>query len=203
MTLLSDDELARNMLREAVNSISEQRGNEGLSRELIEETVAENEKHQIWWTEFRVCCVEKEDWLRQNRWRHDADKRKEDKRKERNEWIHYVRSQESALREGTAHPRLLHDLSGVYFGRFLNLKGDTPVERLHHFLGQDEGLVEAVLEGFRRSMDRKDVPAVGEIIRAGCSESNTTRCVDPITCGAFGKFPVFTGIHIAVERQSN
>ena len=165
MTLLSDDELARNMLQEAVNSIREQRGNEGLSLELIEETVAGNEKYQTWWTEFRVCCVEKEDWLRQNRWRHDADKRKEDKRKERNEWVHYVRSQESALREGTALPRLLHDLSGVYFGRFLNLKGDTPVERLHHFLGQDEGLVEAVLEGFRRSMDRKDVPAVGEIIR--------------------------------------
>ena len=176
MTLLSDDELARNMLREAVNSISEQRGNKGLSQELIEETVSGNEKHQTWWTEFRVCCVEKEDWLRQNRWRHDADKRKEDKRKERNEWIHYVRSQESALREGTAHPRLLHDLSGVYFGRFLNLKGDTPVERLHHFLGQDEGLVEAVLEGFRRSMDRKDVPAVGEIIQLDVQSQHHPLC---------------------------
>ena len=176
MTLLSDDELARNMLQEAVNSIREQRGNEGLSLELIEETVAGNEKYQTWWTEFRVCCVEKEDWLRQNRWRHDADKRKEDKRKERNEWVHYVRSQESALREGTALPRLLHDLSGVYFGRFLNLKGDTPVERLHHFLGQDEGLVEAVLEGFRRSMDRKDVPAVGEIIQLDVQSQHHPLC---------------------------
>ena len=161
MPSLSDDELARNMLREAVNSIRDQRGNEGLSLELIEETVAGNEKHKIWLTELLVCSVEDEDWeLQQIHWRQDADEQKK-----RKEWIRCVRHQESVLREGTAPPHLLHDLSGVYFAHFTDLEGDTPVERLRHFLGQDEGLVESVLEGFRRSIDRNDVPAVREIIR--------------------------------------
>ena len=164
MTSLHDDDLARNMLREAINS--------GLSLELIEKTVAGNRKQKAWLNEFLVCPVNEHDWCRW-RWRHDADRRKKDKRKEkkerkeRNEWIHYVRSHESALRAGTARPRLLHELSGVYFGHFLDLEGDTPVERLRHFLGQDENLVDSVLEGFRRSIDREDVPSVREIIRLG------------------------------------
>ncbi len=90
---------------------------------------------------------------------------REDKRKERNEWIRHVSSHESALRAGTAPPRLLHELSGVYFGRFLDLEGGTPVDRLCHFLGQEDGLVESVLEGFRHSLDRKDAPSAQEIIR--------------------------------------
>ena len=161
MPSLSDDDVSRNMLREAVNSIREQRGNEGLSLELIEETVAGNEKYKTWLTELLVCSVEDENWeLRQIHWRHDADEQKK-----RKEWIRCVRHQESVLREGTAPPHLLHDLSGVYFAHFTDLEGDTPVERLRHFLGQDEGLVKSVLEGFRRSIDRNDVPMVREIIR--------------------------------------
>ncbi len=162
MSALSDDDLARNMLRVAVNSITDQRSHEGLSLELIEKTVAGNRKQKAWLNEFLVPPNE-HDWHRQERW----GREKEDERKERNEWVHYVRSHESALRAGTARPRLLHELSGVYFGHFLDLEGDTPVERLRHFLGQDENLVKAVLKGFGGSMGREDVPTIEEIIRLG------------------------------------
>ena len=168
MSALSDDDLARNMLRVAVNSIAEQRGNKGLSLELIEETVAKNDKYKIWWEKLRFCPVDEEDWkIERTAWEFQQDERRcvADKRKERNEWIRHVSSHESALRAGTAPPRLLHELSGVYFGRFLDLEGSTPVERLCHFLGQEDGLVESVLEGFRHSLDRKDAPSAQEIIR--------------------------------------
>ncbi len=176
MSSLPDDELARNMLLEAVDSIINECGNEGLSLERIEETVAGNEKHKTWLNEYLFRSLDEEHWRRQERKRHNTDRRNQEK----NEWVDHVISQESALQEGTAHPRLLHYLAAVYFNRFpdldrdtqvkqlrnfTDLDRDTQVKQLRNFLGGNEGLVESVLEGFRCSMDRNDVPAVDEIIQ--------------------------------------
>ena len=158
---LSDDVLAKYMLKEAVHAIATQQGDQGLSLELIEEFVGRDKKYQLWLEGFLVPPVDEQDWKRQQKNR----QYKAEDRRERDAWIRFVKSQEIALEDGTAPPRLLHDLAAVYYGRFIDLDGDTPVERLHHFLGHDEELVKTVLRSMRCSLDREDVPTAEEIIR--------------------------------------
>ncbi len=158
---LSEDTLAKYMLEEAVNAVKNQHGDQGLSLDLIEEVAGRNEKHQSWLEDLLVPPVDGRHWDRQQKER----KHKMDDRKERDEWIRYIKSHQASLEDGTAHPRPLHVLADVYYGRFIDLEGDTPVERLRHFLGHDEGLVKSVLRGMCRSLDRKDLPTVDEINR--------------------------------------
>lgn len=160
MPCLSDDVLAKYLLEEAVDAVADQRGDQGLSLELIEEVAGRNEKHKSWLEGLLVYPVDEKHWTRQLKSR----KHRADDRKERDKWIRYVKTHEASLADGIAHPRLLHDLSAVYYGRFIDLEGDTPVERLRHFLSHDEGLVKAVLGGMCRSLDREDLPTVDEII---------------------------------------
>ena len=158
---LPEDTLARYLLEEAVDAVNNQHGDQGLSLELIEEVAGRNEMHQSWLEDLLVCLVEERHWTRQQKER----KHKEDHRKVRDKWTRNIKSQEASLENDTADPYLLHNLAGIYYGRFFDLEGDTPVERLRHFLGHDEGLVNAALGGMCRSLDRKDVPTVDEIIR--------------------------------------
>ena len=158
---MSDDVLAKYMLKEAVDAIATQQIDEGLSLELIEEFAGRDKKHRSWLEGFLGPPVDEQYWKHQQK----KCKSNAENRKERDEWIRFVKSREVALEDGTAPPRLLHDLAAVYYGRFIDLDGNTPVERLHHFLDHDEELVKTVLRSMRCSLGREDVPTAEEIIR--------------------------------------
>ena len=91
---------------------------------------------------------------------------KEKERKE-NEWLAYVRSNETALRENRASFALLFLMAQKYFGRFYssnNYEGPKAIEKL---LQGDQSLVDAALQGLRSVLNREDVPYVKEILRLG------------------------------------
>ena len=76
-----------------------------------------------------------------------------------------VKQRAGELRENRAQPGFLHHLAKAYFGCFVDIQGDTPKERLKDYLGNEDGLINAVLEGFRRTINRNDLPTAEEIIR--------------------------------------
>ena len=82
----------------------------------------------------------------------------------RKEWRDRVKAHESALRENRAAPRLLHCLAAIYLGRFDDVQGAAGRERLRDLLGNDD-LVDTVIEAFRTSPMRADLPDVTEIFR--------------------------------------
>ena len=88
-------------------------------------------------------------------------------RTERPDWHDHVKPHEEELRGNTARPQLLHELAKVYFGGYLNVRGNAPRDRLHALLAGDEGLVDAVLSGFRKTIDRNDLPSDTKVIRLG------------------------------------
>ena len=95
-----------------------------------------------------------------------ARKRERDKdREQRKEgWHQHFREHLETIRTGSAHPQILHELAQVYLRKNLDIEGETPRERLADFLGGDEELIEAAYAGFRRSLDRNDLPSVAEIV---------------------------------------
>lgn len=109
---------------------------------------------------FVSCDID--DWRREDA----ASKREWDKgRKQRKEgWRSHFYGHFEAIRDGTAHPQILHELAQVYLRQHLDIEGETPRERLADFLGDDEELMAAAYSGFRRSLDRADLPSVTEIV---------------------------------------
>ena len=84
-------------------------------------------------------------------------------------WHDEVKPHEDELLRNMASPGLLHELAEVYFGKYLDVRGDSPKDRLNALLADDESLVEAVLSGFRRTIERDDLPSDTQIIRLGIS----------------------------------
>ena len=99
-------------------------------------------------------------------------------RTERPDWHDHVKPQEDELRGDMARPQLLHELAKVYFGGYLNVRGNSPRDRLNALLAGDEGLVDAVLSGFRKTIDRDDLPSDTKVIRLGIANRGRTisRC---------------------------
>ena len=90
-------------------------------------------------------------------------------RSERPNWHANVKPHQDDLRGNRAKPAILHELATAYFGGYLNVRGQSPRERLDALLDGDSGLVEAVLVGFRKTMERDDLPSVRQVIRLGNS----------------------------------
>ena len=88
-------------------------------------------------------------------------------RTEQPDWHNHVKPHEDELRGNTARPQLLHELAKVYFGGYLNVRGNSPRDRLNALLAGDQGLVDAVLSGFRKTIDRDDLPSDTRVIRLG------------------------------------
>ena len=81
------------------------------------------------------------------------------------EWLRFLKSNETALQEGTAPLALLHGLGQICLGRLVVTKGSTPRERLEYFLRHDQVLLEAAVVGLRYSICHPQIPSVGDIIR--------------------------------------
>lgn len=91
-------------------------------------------------------------------------KRDNEKKQRTQDWLSHFRAHLPAIRDGSAHPQVLHQLAQVYLQKHLDIEGETPYERLAYFLDSDEELIAAANSGFRRSLDRADLPGVAEIV---------------------------------------
>ena len=96
----------------------------------------------------------------------ERSKAEEERAREREEEISYVRSNAEALRKNRASIGLLDGLGRAYFlYRLPGARHIFPVERVSELLGGDQSLIEAALAGLRETLWRSDVPDFGEIIR--------------------------------------
>lgn len=100
----------------------------------------------------------------------------------RQAWLDEIRSCEKALRENMCPLHLIHELARVYFGLITDVDGNTPLERLSNFLEGDEKLASAVIESFKRSVNRDEVPDETEIINLG-AESRLHYLTYPFLAG--------------------
>ena len=84
------------------------------------------------------------------------EERRREKEEEQQQWIDHVRSNKVALLENRAAPRLLFHMADWYFA------GQKAIEER---LRGDRDLIDAVLQGLRRTINRDDVPDQEEILR--------------------------------------
>ena len=82
------------------------------------------------------------------------------------EWLDWVRSNATALRENRCEPTLLHQLATAYFGYLVGAEGTEPRTRLKRILRNDADLEDAALCGLRGVIRRDDLPDIAQIVRS-------------------------------------
>lgn len=154
-----DQERAEFYFFEAIGLFFRGQGCAGLSLEFLEEWVAERSRFDSAYK--KAMYDEIPDWRREHA---EMDrKHEEEDRKRKDEWMQYFRKNLPQVRTGQAHPAVLHDLARGYLGLLIEAQGDTPLERISTFLDDNQELIQAALEGFKRSLERRDLPSVEQI----------------------------------------
>lgn len=153
----------QHFFKRAVTQLIRQGGQECLTLEaleLLERWIAMYPEFSPYLEHFTSCSIE--DWRTGDAARtREADR---ELKQRKASWRSHFRKYFDPIREGSAPPQILNELAQAYLGQHLDIKGETPSERLSDFLSGDEELVEAAYAGFRRSLDRDDLPDVGEIV---------------------------------------
>ncbi len=98
------------------------------------------------------------------------------------DWHDDVKPFQDKFRENKASPILLHRLAIAYFGGYSGVRGSNSKERLRFILRNNNPLVEDVLTGFRKAIERKDLPAYKEILRLRVA-NRTHHLAYPIMAG--------------------
>ena len=148
---------AEHLLEEASWAQKNHSGNEGLSLELLQEHA---ETHEILKTSLDRLNSPRpipQEYLEKDR------KYTEDRKRQEEQWLDYVRANETALRENRAAPALLYQMARAYFGQLYNLNADGP-KAIEKRLRGDRGLIDATLQSLRGAIDREDVPDIDEIL---------------------------------------
>lgn len=91
--------------------------------------------------------------------------RRKKQRREQAEFITYVRENAAELRAGTCGARLLHHIAVAYHDLFFEDRESRPRQRVAKLLGEHRDLTDAAIEGFRRVMERDDLPSLRDVIR--------------------------------------
>ncbi len=155
----SRPQASRFLLIQAVEAHKYQNGNEGLSLEVLGETM-KNSKNL--YDALKCLLVEPEVQnelpCRDGGQSHDEKEENEDR-----QWIDHVYGNKEALRANVAHPGLLHEIAEIYFGNYYFWKDYYGPENIRKWLPGHSDLVKAALAGLRGTIEREDLPCADEI----------------------------------------
>ncbi len=147
-------------LWEAVNTLIQQRGDSGLTLEVLEAWAEVNPERKHWLEP--MLAWEIPDWRKDSAARKKAHQvTRESQKKAKADQLFKVFS---AIREGTAAPGIMFELAGVWMNHYSDTRGETPAERFDSYCEHGEVVLEAVEQGFRACPLRNDLPSVAEII---------------------------------------
>ena len=155
----TDQQVAEYFIRKTAELVSHSQS-DGFSREVVEERIGGDERLLDVFNK-RLDVIELYDGQEEK----IVQRNRDQERQTQHKWRDRVKPHQVALRENKGQPALLCKLAKAYLGGFHDVRGNTPRERMTRLLGNDDDLIEAVLEGFRLSMTRSDLPSDVEVIK--------------------------------------
>ena len=158
-TAVTKRRVSEYLLERAVLAHQNQSFNKGLSLALLQERTQKNERLKKTLTGLLAPRSTGPIHLEADR---KHSKYIEKRRRQEEQWLDHVRSQEPALRENRAAPFLLYQMANKYVELdFGSGDGTKAIEKL---LGGDQSLIQAALQGFSGTVNREDVPGMDEIL---------------------------------------
>ena len=155
----ADPDVAEYFIYKVADFLHANPNDETPSRDNVEQRLAENPALLELFN--RRLAAHDESIACESRIREQDDERT---KKRQRKWRFQVKAHEHELRENRCPPGLLHVLAGAYFGNYVDVQGNTSMDRLRNLLG-DESLVQLARQGLRYSIARDDLPTDTEIVR--------------------------------------
>ena len=177
----TDDRIKEYLICRVARSVYHPRRDEGLSREVVEEHLAGDRAALDMFTE-KLGHLEHTDRQQQEIQQKIGEKYDAEKLSRWQQWHDVVRRHRPALRENKCVPEILHKLARIYFGTYFDVEGNTPEERLRCVFGEDDDLIETVLDGLRGSVERTDVPEAENMLHL-FTENQEHRMTLPFLAG--------------------
>ena len=156
-------QVARHLLRRAMNVVDTRTGDEGLTRDILESRVQRHTTLGSIYADLQAGDKESERAI--ERFERDRQRRKNVDEEEHQNKLDHVRAHETALRQNRCPAALLHQLALAYFRLLIDADGGTPIARLQDLFRGDERLTEAALVGLRGAIFRADLPDIDEVLR--------------------------------------
>lgn len=154
------------LIRKVANAVYSRRDDGNFTAEVVKKKISHDSSLLENFCEEISSC----EALANNR-RHDEDQGPHEREKYQIAWeqerYEKIKQHEDALKRNRCAPKLLHNLARAYLGEFSDISGPNPQARLRRLLKSDSTLIEAVLCGLHRSIERDDLPDAAEIIRLG------------------------------------
>lgn len=157
------EELARYYFTQVIRLLKQRDKQQDLTLsalEFLEPWVEAHPSFQPWLSRYITCPLGEWEQKRAIKNRESMTNRQ----KQKNTRISYYRHHITAIRDGSAHTKILYELAMAHEGLIYEAQGETPYERLENFLDGDNELIKAAYTGFRHALDRNDLPSVSEII---------------------------------------
>lgn len=151
--------VAEHLLEEAYRSLRDRDGPEGLTLELISDRVAVNNVLRS-----KLGRLLEPPPPELSEMEQQLEQVKAELERRETEELAYFRSNRAALCENRAAPALLYQLAEAYFGRHIGTGDATGRKGVANLLRGEQDLVQAALHGIRGTIDRPDIPEVGEIL---------------------------------------
>ena len=172
----TDSDVAEYFIRKVADFLNANPHDETLSRDNVEQRLAE--KPALMEPYNRRLAAHDESIACESRIQEQDD---EHTRRRQQNWRRQVKAHEHELRENRCPPGLLHVLAGAYFGNYVDVQGNTSMDRLRNLIG-DESLARLARQGLRYSIARDDLPTDTEIIRLR-SRKQTHNLALPVLAG--------------------
>ena len=155
-----NETLAKEHLSSAIRALWSDQGNQGLTLEMVTDWAGDDEV-KLCWLRPELCCPILDLQIAQN----DAAKQRQyeqDQSKHDRSFNLSVKLPEIAT--GVAHPALLGELAGVWTNRYIDTRGDTPLDRFRSYCNNYEEVFNATSAGMKACVKRQDLPSVAEVI---------------------------------------
>ncbi|MDR3391169.1 MAG: hypothetical protein P4L77_05480 [Sulfuriferula sp.] len=156
-------ELSQFYFVQSIHLLKQQGGQKELSflaLEFLEAWANVFPKFQAWLEPFITCPIG--DWQQEHALK--SLKWKAERKKHKSELICSYRQHIAAIHDGSAYPKIFHELAQAHEGLLNEAHGETPHERLVNFLAGDDELIAAAYSGLRQVLNRADLPSISEII---------------------------------------
>ncbi|MDE0153137.1 MAG: hypothetical protein OXN23_04620 [Gammaproteobacteria bacterium] len=153
-------EIAKHLVRWTANCVHNSYYDAGLSLKVVKSRLSTKPSLFKVYMEYQEGASSNDAETKQHREKYDTEILERQQ-----EWHTQLNSMKEDLLANRCRRDVLYELAVVYYGGYGDVSGDTPKERLESLLGKDESLIEEVLQAFRMSINREDLPSVEEIFR--------------------------------------
>lgn len=159
---MSEEPAAKIHAQYAAAALIQQRGAEGLSLEALEAWAQDCPERARWLKNWMTCDLERESWRLKDAARSRSYKKQQAEQRHRR--TQNITPELDAIAAGTASAGLLEHLARLWLGHFSDIRGDTISARFSSYSDLDDVLMYAAESGFRKCLQRSDLPSAAEII---------------------------------------